>query len=305
MANLKLLKNKVLVTGANGLLGQKIVEAFIDGFEIHAADLKNSPGVEIETIDYITCDITKRDDIRKLLRKIKPNFVINTAAYTNVDGCEDDKENCWKVNVMGVENLAHAARAVKALFIHLSTDYIFDGVDGNYCEESKPNPLGYYGRAKLAGENAIILSRVEYALIRTMILFGTGKNVRPNFATWLVAKLSRGEPVNIVDDQLGHPTLVDDLAMAIRKIVEFNKTGIFHIVGSDCVSRFEFAIKLAEVFGFDQTLIKPIKTLDLPQKAIRPINSSFNIGKARKELGVEMSSIEKGLKIFKKQIDNP
>ncbi|MFQ5772550.1 MAG: SDR family oxidoreductase, partial [bacterium] len=237
MANLKLLKNKVLLTGANGLLGQKIVASFADSFEIHAVDLQDKKSLDDKAYGYTPCDITKRDEVRSLILQLKPNFVINAAAYTDVDGCEDNREACWRVNVIGVDNLAQAARRVGALLIHISTDYVFDGVDGNYHELSKPNPLSYYGRAKLAGENAVIISRVEYAIVRTMILYGFGKNQKLNFATWLLEKLSRGETVTIVDDQFGQPTFVDELAQAIRKIVELKKTGIFHIAGSEYISR--------------------------------------------------------------------
>lgn len=301
MANLKLLKNRILVTGANGLLGQKIVHVFENDFEIHGSGRKKRPS--LSNIDYTSCDITRRDEIRKLIKSLKPNFVINAAAYTDVDGCEHDKENCWKVNVNGPENLAYAAKSVGAVLIHISTDYVFDGSEGNYTEDSIPNPLGYYGRAKLAGENAIIISGAEYAIIRTMILFGTGVDLRPNFATWLVEKLSHDEPVRIVDDQFGQPTLIDDLALAIRKIVELDKTGLFHICGSEYINRYDFALKLAEIFRLDPALITPIKTDELQQKAQRPLKSKFSLERLKAELGIEMKGVEAGLRTLKQQLE--
>ncbi|NIR51409.1 dTDP-4-dehydrorhamnose reductase [candidate division KSB1 bacterium] len=300
MINLKIHKNKVLIAGANGLLGQKLVNTFADDFEIYGVGRKTSPS--LAHLDYTSCDITHRRDIRKLVQSFNPNFVLNAAAYTNVDGCEDDKENCWKVNVKGVENLAQAARSVGATFIHVSTDYVFDGTEEEYTEASTPKPISYYGRAKLAGENAVIISEAAHAIVRTMILYGTGANIGPNFATWLVNKLSKGEPVPIVDDQFGHPTLADDLAKAIRKIVELNKTDLFHICGSDYLSRHDFAVKLADIFDFDASLITRIKTADLNQKANRPLKTKFSLEKARKELGIEMSGVEEGLTILKKQL---
>ncbi|MFQ5602920.1 MAG: dTDP-4-dehydrorhamnose reductase [bacterium] len=303
MAKLKLLKEKVLVAGANGLLGQKLLQVFSDGFEIHGFGRASRPVVAYDNYHYTMGDITDRNHVKQLVHTLQPAFILNAAAYTNVDGCETDKETCWKVNAAGVEYLAQAAAAVGAFLVHVSTDYVFDGEEGNYDETSKPAPQSYYGRAKLAGENALRASRAEYAIARTMILYGAGKNINPNFATWLVDKLSKNEPVRIVTDQYGHPTLADDLAQTIRKIVELKKTDLFHVVGPDYLSRFDFALKLAELFNFNRDLIAPIKTTDLNQKAPRPLNSRFKLDKLRDVLGVEMHGVEQGLKIFKKQLN--
>jgi dTDP-4-dehydrorhamnose reductase len=237
-----------------------------------------------------------------MIRNLKPKVIINAAAYTNVDGCEDDKENCWKANVTAVEYIAQAARSVDAALVHVSSDYVFDGVEGNYSEASKPHPLSYYGRSKLAGENAVIASGVEHAIVRTMILYGTGKDIRPNFALWLIDMVSKSEIVRITDDQFGHPTLADDLARAIHKLVELRKSGLFHIAGADYVSRYEFAIKLATVFELDANLIRPVKTSELKQKAVRPMHSKFDLTKLKQELNVELNGIEQGLKILKRQL---
>ncbi|MFQ5864090.1 MAG: dTDP-4-dehydrorhamnose reductase [bacterium] len=305
MGNLELLKdNKVLVAGSNGLLGQKLVKTFIEDYEVLGIDQKEKSAATLTDFQYLPCDITKRSEVQELMRTFKPNFIINAAAYTDVDGCEEDKENCWKVNVTGAENLAHSGRRIGALLVHISTDYVFDGVEGDYTEESKPNPLGYYGRSKLAGENAIIASGVDHAIVRTMILYGTAINIRLNFATWLIEKLSKREPVNIVDDQIGQPTLADDLAQAIRKIVELRKTGLYHIVGSESVDRYHFALKLAEVFDLDPNLIHAIKTDDLKQKAPRPLNSTFNIEKAKREFRIEMKGVEEGLRTLRRQLES-
>lgn len=303
MRNLKILKQKVLITGANGLLGQKLVQAFHEEYEILGIGRRAKPVLTLSNYHYRSCDITRRKQLHDLVFEFKPDVIINAAAYTNVDGCEEDKENCWRINVIGVENLAHTARGVEAFLVHISTDYIFDGKSGNYSEESLPNPLGYYGRSKLASENAVLISGAEYAIIRTMILYGVAEQVRPNFVTWLIDKLSRGESVTIVDDQLGHPTLADDLALAIRRIVQLKKTGVFHIAGSDCIDRYHFALKVADIFGLDKNLIKPVKTEELHQKAPRPLNSSFNMEKARKELGIQLKGVEEGLRTLKKQME--
>lgn len=304
MGNLKLFKQKVLVIGANGLLGQKIVETFLDDFEVHGIGRKNKPSLEFDKFNYTVCDITNREQILELVRTFEPHFIVNSAAYTNVDGCEDEKEDCWKINVVGVENLANTAKRFGIHVVHISTDYVFDGVEGNYDEESRPKPLGYYGRTKLAAENALISSGIDCAIVRTMILFGMGIDLNHNFVTWIIEKLTNGESIKIVDDQFGHPTLVDDLAKAILKIVDLKKTGIYNIAGSECMSRFELAQKIAEVFDLNSALIHSIKTKDLNQKAPRPLNSSFDLNKTLKELGFQLSDVEKGLQTLRQQLDN-
>ena len=304
MGNLKLFKQKVLVIGANGLLGQKIVETFLDDFEVHGIGRKNKPSLEFDKFNYTVCDITNREQILELVRTFEPHFIVNSAAYTNVDGCEDEKEDCWKINVVGVENLANTAKRFGIHVVHISTDYVFDGVEGNYDEESRPKPLGYYGRTKLAAENALISSGIDCAIVRTMVLFGMGIDLNHNFVTWIIEKLTNGESIKIVDDQFGHPTLVDDLAKAILRIVDLKKTGIYNIAGSECISRFELAQKIAKVFDLNSALIHSIKTKDLNQKAPRPLNSSFDLNKTLKELGFQLSDVEKGLQTLRQQLDN-
>jgi len=299
-----LLKQKVLVIGANGLLGQKLVDTFLDDFEVHGIGRKKKPSLEFDNFNYTVCDITNREQILDLVRTFEPNFIVNSAAYTNVDGCEDEKEECWKINVVGVENLANVAKRFGIHVVHISTDYVFDGVEGNYDEESRPKPLGYYGRTKLASENVLISSGIDCAIVRTMVLYGIGTDLNHNFVTWIIEKLTNGESINIVDDQFGHPTLVDDLAKAILKIVGLKKTGVYNVAGSECMSRFELAQKIAEVFNFNFSLIHPIKTKDLNQKAPRPLNSSFDLNKTLKELGFQLSDVGKGLQTLRQQLDN-
>lgn len=304
MANLKLLRKKVLITGANGLLGQRLVQTFGKEFEVHGTGIKDHADVLFENYEYWRCDITNRKNMMALVKELHPSFVINAAAYTNVDASEEDREACWKVNVKGVENLAAAAKVVGAFMVQISTDYVFDGKEGNYTEKSKPNPLGYYGKSKLAGENVLIGDGVKFAIARTMVLYGTGKNQKLNFATWLVQELGKGRSVNIVDDQFGHPTLADDLALAILKIVKQRNAGIYHVAGSECDSRYHFALKLAEIFDFDLNLIRPINTAELNQKAPRPLNSSFILDKLHNEVGFKLSDIENGLKKLKVQLES-
>jgi dTDP-4-dehydrorhamnose reductase len=294
---------RILVTGANGLLGQKITDIFSreSDHELVLTDLQ--PEAEApKSYEYFRQDITKKDELKERFRKHNPEVVINTAAYTNVDGCESDRELCWRINVDAVKNLIIASKMVSAKLIHFTSDYVFDGKNGNYDESSTPNPVDFYGRAKLASENAIIASGARYAIVRTQVLYGTGKNVRPNFALWLLGQLKKNEPVKIVDDQLGQPTVVDDVAFAVLQIVDRDCTGIYHVCGSEFLSRYKFALKLADIFEFDKNLITPVKTAELNQLAERPMNSSFITLKAESELGIKPLNVTDGLYFLKQQL---
>src|SRR4030095_7412959 len=294
---------KILVTGANGLLGQKVTEIFKHESDhvLTLTDLHDK-AEEPKGLDYFPMDITKKEEVKEAVKKYSPDLIINTAAYTNVDGSETERELSWKVNVDAVKNFIIASRINSSKLIHISTDYVFDGKSGNYDESSKPAPLSYYGKSKLASENALISSGINYVIVRTMIIYGTGKNLRPNFATWLIDMLSHKQPVKIVDDQFGMPTMVDDLGWGLLKIVDLGKSGLYHLSGSEYLNRYEFAVKLANIFGYDENLIMPVKTSDLSQAAERPMNSSFILLKAETDLGVKPLKVSDGLVLLKTQL---
>jgi dTDP-4-dehydrorhamnose reductase len=291
---------KLIITGVNGLLGQKLLEQAHSNYTVLGIDLHDEPFNKKIKFEYRKLDITKRRAVRDVMVSFKPHYLVNTAAMTDVDGCETQKEQCWKINVEAVENLIQAVRRTGTKIIQLSSDYVFDGNDGPYSETDIPQPLGYYGKSKLASENLLIASGLEHAIVRTMVLYGDGIEIRPNFVTWLIEKLKLGKSVTIVTDQLGNPTLADDLARAILKIIEHNKWDLYHISGSELIDRYSFALKIADVFKLDKNLITPITTPELSQPAPRPLKSGFIIDKARTKLGIEMSNIEEGLKAIKK-----
>jgi len=294
---------RVLITGANGLLGQKLIDCFVANKEYDLLATARQPESyhKQAEVAYVRLDMSDRQAVRDLIWNFKPNFILNAGAYTNVDGCEREKELCWKGNVTAVEHLASAARLVKAEVVHVSTDYIFDGNNGPYDEIEPPNPLSYYGRSKLASENVLRNSGDNWAIIRTMVVYGIASLCKKNFAVWLAGELKAGRAVRIVDDQFGNTTLADDLARGIYMLVNQKKRGVYNMVGGDNVSRYEFAVKLAEVFGYDQSLINPIKTSDLNQLAVRPMQSGLITLKAETELGLHFLSLDESLRVFKKQ----
>jgi dTDP-4-dehydrorhamnose reductase len=296
---------RVLITGYHGLLGQKVLKVFLKSTsaEILATAKEPKTFLDLKGFDYTMLDITNRSDVKNLVVYFNPDVIVNTAAYTNVDGCELNRELAWRVNVEGVRNLVHSARRVDAKLIHISTDYIFDGKNGPYDENAIPNPINYYGRTKLASENEIKIGGIRFAILRTNVLYGVGKNVKSNFALWLYNKLSSGEKIKVVTDQIGNPTYVDDLAFAILKVVEFDKEGIYNVGGKDFVSRYDFALKLAEIFSFDHELIIPVKTSELNQVAPRPLKSGLITLKAEAELGLKPYGVEDGIRQFKFELD--
>ncbi len=299
---MQLLRKKVLITGANGLLGQQLVKVFRHDYEVHALGLQPEPRLSDKNFAYHQGDIADRQKLRDLVQALVPNFVMNAAAFTDVDGSETQRELCWKINVTGVDNLVYAAQKVHARLVHVSTDYVFDGKNGPYREDDRPNPLGFYARSKLAGENVLINSEANGAIARTMVLYGAGHEIRPNFVTWLIAQLRNGKSVRVVDDQFGNPTLASELARALRTLAESGRNGVYHISGSEAIDRYHFVVKIAEVFDLDASLIQPIQTSDLKQAAPRPLRSGFDISKAVTELNISMSDVVGGLQKFKAEL---
>jgi dTDP-4-dehydrorhamnose reductase len=295
---------RVLIVGSNGLLGQKVAEILVRGsaYQITLASQEETPVRPLQSADYVRLDITVKKDVKRLVFSSEPHVIINCAAFTDVDACETKRELAWKVNVGGVENLVEAARKDNVKLIHVSTDYIFDGKEGPYTEEDRPEPLSYYGKSKLASENVLRASGIEYVIARTMVLYGFAPGAKTNFALWLIQNLEKSRPVRVVDDQVGNPTLVDDLAFGIVSALELGRTGIYNIAGRDIVSRHEFALQLARIFDFNADLITPIKTSQLRQPAPRPLKSGLLTLKAEVELGYKPSSIAQGLSILKGQL---
>ena len=295
---------RVLVVGSNGLLGQKVAEQLVRGFNYHVTltSVESAPVREMPAAPYMQADITNRKTVKDLVGSVNPDVIINCAAMTNVDACETEREIAWKINVGGVEHLIEAARKKPATVIHVSSDYVFDGKNGPYNEDARPEPLSYYGKSKLAGENALRTSGLPYFVARTMVLYGQAEGVKANFAIWLINSLRDRQTVRIVDDQIGNPTLVDDLAFGLIRAMEMRRTGVYNIAGKDIMSRFDFAVALAKAFGLDPSLIQPIKTSQLNQPAARPLKSGLITLKAEVDLGLKLSGVEQGLAMLKSQL---
>ncbi|MHB8336504.1 MAG: dTDP-4-dehydrorhamnose reductase [Ignavibacteriaceae bacterium] len=297
-----IIKNRILVVGANGMLGLRAIEFFSKQKNIQLLGCSVEDNPFFNNADYISCDISKRENIKKIIFDFYPDFIINAAAFTNVDKSETERELAWKINVKGVEYLAESARNIDAHLIHISSDYIFDGKKGPYHENEKPNPLGYYGRTKLASENALKISGAIHTILRTNVLYGLAAQSRPDFVRWVVQSVREKSPIRIVIDQINNPTFIDDLVQAISKIIEFRKSGIYNIGGQEFLSRYDFTIMIADYFNLDKNLITPILTEELHQPAKRPLKSGLITLKAQTELDYKPCSIIESLTIMKNEL---
>ncbi len=295
--------SRVLILGANGLLGQAMQHKFSQVHQVTASSAEEHSYLSEHTLPYIQADLTSRADVRNLIAKADPEIIINTAAYTNVDGCEEEREKCWAVNVLAMENVLEASYVKKPTIVHISTDYVFDGEQGRYRETDAPNPRGNYARSKMAAENILNGADFEYIIARTQVLYGTGKEVRPNFVTWLINSLRENKSVQIVTDQTGSPTYVPDVAEAVSRLLEKEVYGLFHVSSPDILSRYDFALQVAEIFELDASLIYETTTDKLQQKSPRPMNSSFILDKLYNNINWQPRSTMQALQHMKTEME--
>jgi len=292
------------VCGSNGLLGQRLARLFngASGYEVlHTSHHRSFMDGSI-LVDYTQLDIGNRSDVKSLLSGYRPDVVINAAAMTNVDACEEQRALSWKVNVTAVEHLAEMCRRMDARLVNVSTDYVFDGASGTYTEEDRVHPINYYGKTKLAGENIIRTSGAAHAIVRTVLIYGTGVNVKNNFALWVLKSLHEQQEIRCVDDQISTPTYVHDLASALRSIVDRDLTGVFHVCGPETVSRYDFAVTAAAVFGYDRSLIIRAQSSDVPRPARRPLLTSLVIDKAIAAFNYQPMNVRQGLTSLQREM---
>ena len=295
---------RVLITGSNGLLGQKLVN-LLNGrpaVEMIAISRGYNRNPGREGYEYYDVDITDFKELEKIVRDFKPTDIINSAAMTQVDQCETDKEACDLINHIAVKELLRMSKPLDTKMIHVSTDFIFDGESGPYDENAVANPLSWYGRSKLLAEQEV-LKEGDHAIARTVLVFGYVPGLsRTNIALWLKESLENGKTVNVVEDQFRTPTFAEDLADGIARILMKDKTGIFNISGFELMSIRELAEKVADYWKLDKSLINPILTSSLNQPAPRPPKTGFIILKAETELGYKPHKFEDALSQIDRQL---
>jgi dTDP-4-dehydrorhamnose reductase len=295
---------RILVTGSNGLLGQKLTKVLQEDTNVFLiATARGKSALPVGRGEFHSVDISDPQNVETVLRLTRPDIIINTAAMTQVDDCETQRDACWKANVTAVENLVKCCSAQQIHLVHVSTDFIFDGSHGPLDENETPAPVNYYGESKLAAEKVIQKSSISWAILRTVLVFGiTNDMSRSNIVLWVKNSLEQKKPIQVVNDQWRTPTLAEDLAQGCYLAAKKRAKGIYNISGKDFLSPFDIAIKTAEFFKLDTSLIKPTDSTKFVQPAKRPLITGFTIDKARKELGYEPHSFEEGLEILAKQI---
>ncbi len=296
---------KILVTGSNGLLGQKLTELLENDKSVDLIATAAKPSaLPISQGKFSLLDITDAPAVDHLVDEVQPDVIINTAAMTQVDQCEVQREACWKANVSAVENLVRASKRNNVHLVHVSTDFIFDGTKELLDENAVPKPVNYYGESKLAGEKVILESDISWSILRTVLVFGITKDMsRSNIVLWVKKNLEQGKVIQVVNDQWRTPTLAEDLAMGCYLAAKKRAKGIYNISGKDYLSVYDIAIRAAEFFKLDKSLIKETDSTKFTQPARRPPRTGFVIDKARKELGYEPHSFEEGLSVLASQLE--
>jgi dTDP-4-dehydrorhamnose reductase len=295
---------KILVTGSNGLLGQKLTELLITDPTVNLfATARGKSALSISPGEFHALDISVPEEVNRVVSATQPDVIINTAAMTQVDQCETEREACWKANVTAVENLIKTCAEHHIHLVHVSTDFIFDGSHGPLDETEIPNPVNYYGESKLAAERAIQKSSIDWSILRTVLVYGITQDMsRSNIVLWVKNSLEQGKTIQVVNDQWRTPTLAEDLAMGCYLAAKKKVKGIYHISGKDFLTPFDIAIQTAEYFKLDKSLIKPTDSTQFKQPARRPAKTGFVIDKARKDLGYEPHSFQEGIEVLAKQI---
>jgi dTDP-4-dehydrorhamnose reductase len=296
---------KVLITGSNGLLGQHLVPLFAQDkqYEVIAAcrGVNRLPGQEGYT--YESVNLRNAVSAQQLLEKHRPDVIIHAAAMTQVDECERNKDACWDTNVAATRYLVQAAEKYNAYFLFLSTDFIFDGLEGPYREDAPANPLSYYGASKVAAERLVKNSKLSWAIVRTVLVYGTAVDMqRSNIITWVKNNLQQGKKIKVVDDQWRTPTLVQDLAEGCKLVADKRSTGVYHISGREMLSPYEMAVQTAHFFKLDARLIEKVNAKTFVQPAKRPAKTGFVIDKAVQELGYQPHSFAEGLEIVAREM---
>ena len=292
---------KVLITGANGLLGQHLVKLLIDStnYTITATGkgVSRLPFNSSNRFNYVSLDITNGVEVAAFIAEDRPDVIIHTAAITQADECEQNPIHCWNTNVTATRFLLGAAEIAGATFIYISTDFIFDGLAGPYVESDIPGPVNYYGSSKLGAEKSVMEAKLPWCIIRTVLVYG---NIlvgnRSNMVSWVQNNLSQGKKIQVVSDQWRTPTYVEDLAKGILLAIENKAKGIYHISGEELLTPYDMAMATAAYLALDSNLIEKVNASIFVQAAKRPAKTGFIIDKAKNELGFRPLSFKEGLK---------
>ena len=294
---------KILITGANGMLGSMLTEMlFKTEHQILATgrgEFRSNQLTFNEKNRYTTLDILKPQEIEEVIGNFRPDTIIHAAAMTQVDECEQDKELCSRINIAASKDIMVAAQKCGSSFYYISTDFVFNGEDGPYAETDKTGPVNFYGESKLQAEEALKASDLRWCIIRTVLLYGKTDHIkRSNFIYWVRDNLLAHNPIKVVNDQIRTPTFIPDLAKGIIKAVEMQAKGIYHISGDDVLTPYEMAIEVADYLNLDNNLITAVNASIFTQPGKRPQKTGFHINKASKELDYQPIKFKLALKFI-------
>jgi dTDP-4-dehydrorhamnose reductase len=296
---------RILITGSNGLLGQKLVALLRQqsGVELIATSRgANKLASLYPEVRFLPLDVTNQNQVQQVLTQERPTHLIHTAAMTNVDECELNHEACWQQNVTAVEYLVAACAQLGIHLLHVSTDFIFSGEEGPLTEEAVPAPVNFYGESKLAAEKLVQASPGPWAILRTVLVYGTAHDYgRTNIVLWVRDSLRAGKTIQVVNDQFRTPTLAEDLAQGCWLAAKHNATGIFHISSDELLTPYQMALRVADYFQLDKALIQKVDASMFSQPARRPLRTGFIITKARQELGYRPHTFEEGIALLAQQ----
>lgn len=299
-----MVSNKVLITGSNGFLGQKLIDRLSkdSSYDTFAISMHENENPNKENYHFQQLDLMNSELLNNYLSEFKPNYIIHTAAITSVEACEADQAKCQKMNVDVVEQLAQYCKQSNAFLVQLSTDFVFDGKNGPYKEEDLAHPLSEYGRSKLRSEKVIHNTGCAYAILRTILVYGINANPkRSNLVLWAKEKLSSKESINVVKDQWRMPTFVDDLAEACILAIKKRVTGVFHISGEEMFTIAEAVYQIADFWKLDKSLIFELTASEINQSENRPQKTGFILSKAKSILGYEPTPFKVSLEIIDQQ----
>ncbi|SHI65480.1 dTDP-4-dehydrorhamnose reductase [Hymenobacter daecheongensis DSM 21074] len=299
---------RLLITGSNGLLGQKLVALLHQHSAVTLIATSRGPNklaALYPHVRFVPLDVTSAEQVNQVLDQERPTHLIHTAAMTQVDECELNREACWLQNVTATQHLVAACARLAVHLTHVSTDFIFSGEEGPLAEEAVPAPVNFYGESKLAAELLVRASRGPWAIVRTVLVYGTAHNYgRTNIVQWVRDSLRAGQHIEVVDDQFRTPTLAEDLAQGCWLVAQQNATGIYHISSSELLTPYQMARQVADYFGLDQTLIERVDASTFTQPARRPARTGFIISKAQRELGYQPHSFAEGIALLARQTES-
>ncbi len=278
------MSKKILITGGAGQLGSNLHLFLEKSYNVINTSKAGSR-------DSLKLDVSNRLAVSAILKEYSPDIIVNCASFNSVDDCEIKKKKAREVIFKGMQNLIVGSEK-KTKIIHISSDYIFDGQKNEYLESDIPNPLNYYGRLKLESENLLRSSNREYVILRCNVIFGEMIENKSNFFAWVYNNLKMNKAINLVSDQISNPTPVELLEKVIESIIILNSSGIYNVGTLEPISRYDFALKICDIFNFDRLLLKKINSHDLNQIAKRPMNTFLNIDKTSNSLDIDIYALD-------------